>query len=128
MSSTGKEVRLAIVGSTLLAGNAEAQEIIEKVLDEFKPSMVVSGGADGIDTMAANEARWRGIPVREFKPTIRRWDGKGGFKERNEEIADLCTHLVRIVSSKTKTYGSGWTRDRAKAQGKPTRDYVVNQG
>lgn len=122
-----QKIVLAIVGSTLLAGNEKAQAIIESVLDEFKPSQVVSGGADGIDTMAAETARARGIDVKEFKPLVKRWAGPGGFEERNQQIADACTHLIRIVSSLTTTYGSGWTRDRAKEQGKFTRNYIVVQ-
>jgi hypothetical protein len=53
------------------------------------------------------------------------WDGPGGFKERNLRIAVACDELVRIVAHGTRTYGSGWTRDRAAAMGKPTKEIVL---
>lgn len=54
-------MRLAIVGSCSLAGNVAAAQIIEQVLDKYKPDVVVSGGAVGIDSMAEAAANVRGI-------------------------------------------------------------------
>lgn len=119
--------KLAIVGSTMLEGNAEAQAIIDMVLDKYRPRVVVSGGARGIDTMAEVSAIKRGIATSIKRPKVMRWQGPGGFAERDQQIADECTRLVRIISSKTKTYGSGWTRDRARKQGKPTEQYIIKQ-
>jgi len=117
-------MKLAIVGSTGLEGNEEALRIINKVLDERKPSVVVSGGAKGIDSMAVAAAKARGIDTQEFLPTLHQWAPQG-FKERNLKIAEACDFLVRIVSSNSKTYGSGWTRDQAEKMGKVTEEYVV---
>ncbi len=50
------------------------------------------------------------------------WDG---FKPRNIQIATACERLVRIVSTTTKTYGSGWTRDYADNLGKPTEEIII---
>src|SRR5690348_8728135 len=49
-------MKLAIVGSVDLAGNAEAIAHIERALDKYQPTLVISGGADGIDTMAVRAA------------------------------------------------------------------------
>lgn len=118
-------MRLAIVGSCGLAGNAIAAQLIEDALDKYQPTVVVSGAAPGIDSMAAAAARARGIEVREYPPTVRRWDGPGGFKERNLKIAKDCDALVRIVADDSRTYGSGWTRDQAKRCGVATEEHVV---
>lgn len=115
-------MKLAIVGSTSLAGNAEAKRIIRDVLDELRPDCVVSGGAIGIDTMAVEEANRREIGTLVHWPVGKGWSF---YKERNLRIAKDCDHLVRIVAVNAKTYGSGWTRDRAAEMGKPTREYVV---
>ena len=122
---------LAVVGSTMLVGNSEAYDRILDAFRKYNPDGFTSGGAPGIDSMAEEYARkcFR-LPedrIFIFKPTVHRWDGPGGFKERNLLIAQQCDALVRIVSSKTKTYGSGWTRDRAAEMGKPTEDFVVVQ-
>jgi hypothetical protein len=118
---------LAIVGSCSLAGNAEATRIIARLFDEYQPTRFVSGGAVGIDTMAREEAKRRGIRCRTFRPDVQRWDPPGayGFKARNIDIAEACDRLVRIVAIGSKTYGSGWTRDYAKRLGKPTEEYWV---
>lgn len=114
---------LAIVGSTELAGNQRALAIIENVLDRYEPTKVVSGGAPGIDKMAAAAARRRGIDVEEKLPAIHNWEY--GFKPRNIEIAEACDALVRIAMKGSKTYGSGWTRDYAAELGKPTEEFVI---
>ena len=116
-------VKLAIVGSVKLAGNRDAQAIIELVLDAHRPEWVVSGGAAGVDSMAEQEAIRRGIQVLIYRPSQQTWKK---FKERNLRIAESCDRLVRIVARHSKTYGSGWTRDRAAEMGKPTEEYIVD--
>lgn len=115
-------VRLAIVGSVSLDGNPQAAEIIQKVINKYHPTLVVSGGAPGIDTMAVNAARLKGIPVKEYTPSGQGWSY---YKRRNLMIAQNCDRLVRIVARDSKTYGSGWTRDRARELGVPTEEYLV---
>lgn len=111
------------MGSTSLAGHPAAYKIIEEVLDEFQPEEVVSGGADGIDKMAIECAKRRGIQPKEYLPVCQEWHR--GFKPRNLRIAMRCNGLIRIVAYDSTTYGSGWTRDRAAEMGKPTREYVI---
>lgn len=115
-------MRLAIVGSVSLAGNAEAARLIEEALDKYQPTLVVSGGAKGIDSMAVQAAKRRGIAFKEYLPKTQNW---AGFKPRNLLIANNCDALVRIVARASKTYGSGWTRDRAKERGVPTEEHIV---
>jgi predicted Rossmann fold nucleotide-binding protein DprA/Smf involved in DNA uptake len=117
-------MKLAIVGSVRLEDNVEAANIIEAVLNRYKPTEVVSGGAKGIDTMAVAAAELKDIATKVFLP-----DGKGWYyyKKRNIEVAKYCDSLVRIYSNKSKTYGSGWTRDYARKLGKPTEEFVVEE-
>ena len=114
---------LCIVGSTSLAGNPEAALIIEQVMDRLQPRKVISGCAPGIDTMTENASKRRGIPFEGFPPAKKRWFD--GFMPRNLKMAQTCTYLVRIVASNSHTYGSGWTRDRAREMGKPTEEFVI---
>lgn len=114
---------LCIVGSVSLEGNPVAEARIEEVLDRLRPAKVISGCARGIDSMAEAAAKRRGIPFEGFPPKVKRW--RDGFMPRNLRMAEECTYLVRIVSSLSRTYGSGWTRDRAKEMGKPTEEFVV---
>lgn len=117
-----RRLRLAIVGSVLLEGNSEAAKIIRKVLDRYQPTLVVSGKGRGIDTMAITMAQLKGIPTMEYAPEGEGWSF---YKRRNLLIAQNCDRLVRIAARSSKTYGSGWTRDRARELGVPTEEYFV---
>ena len=123
---TARPMRLAIVGSRSLDGNPDALRVIRTLLDACQvrhPALVVvSGGAVGIDRMAADEARRRGLQVVEHRPSGRSWRH---YRERNLHIVHDCDELVRIADPRSRSYGSGWTRDRAREFGRPTTEYTV---
>lgn len=114
-------MRLAVIGSMQFAKDADAfkwaARLIGASYDEWGPSVVISGGADGIDSMAAAIARAEGIEVIEHLAKNRRW-APDGFQARNLLIAQDCTHLLCISHHASKTYGAGWTADRAEEMGK----------
>lgn len=114
-------VKLAIVGSTSLAGREDVYRVIHFALVHSGAELLISGGAEGVDTMAAEVATMLGIAVHEHLPEGRGWRF---YQPRNLKIAQECDHLVRLVAHDSKTYGSGWTRDRAKEMGKPTNETV----
>lgn len=112
----------AIVGSTRFVDTTAielAESVIEANLRRNRPDQVISGAAEGIDTLAARIARRMGIDVIEQPPANPRWQ-PDGYKARNDIIADRCTRLMRIVCRWSTTYGSGYTLDRAAGRGKPT--------
>ena len=125
-AGTARPMRLAIVGSRSLDGNPEALSVIRTVLDAYQARhtalVVVSGGAVGIDRMAAAEARRRGLEVVEHMPAGATWRH---YRERNQRIAEDCDELVRIADPRSRTYGSAWTRDRARELGRPTTEYAI---
>lgn len=130
MSATG--IKLAIVGSVRFThpGDWErSQQVIRRSIHRLRPKQVISGGAEGIDTIAAAIAAGEfgysedDGTLRVFRPKVQRWDGEGGFKERNLWIAVACTHLLRVYCSSSRTYGSGWTADQAEHLGKSVRRY-----
>lgn len=115
-------MKLAIVGSVCLKDNEAAQDKIEFVIGTYKPTEVVSGGAKGIDTMAVEYAKSIGIATKEYLPRAKGWNH---YRVRNIQIARYCDRLVRIYSTKSKTYGSGWTKDFAEKLGKPTEEFEI---
>ena len=129
-------MRLAVVGSTALGG-PRSRRIITDAIRRFGATSIISGGADGIDKLAASIGRELGLKVDERVPEVRGWedrDGKKGFKSRNMEIAKNCDVLIRIswnpieqqkVTGKKPTYGSGWTRDRAAERKIPTEESAL---
>lgn len=120
--------RLAIVGSVELARHPKAWELLRALMTEHAPTEIVGGGSNGIDSMAAKVARDRGIPVKTFKPEEYVWEpanGRKGFKQRNGEIANYCTHLVRIMAASAPRDGTTWLRDQVRRMGKPVEDHVI---
>jgi len=126
-----REVRLAIVGSTLFADDPDAavaaRRHIANAVAALHPDVVVSGGAKGIDSIAADYAREHRIPVVEHLPANRRW-APDGYKDRNAAIAADCTHLLCIRHEHSSTYGSGWTADRAEQLGRHVERLTVQAG
>jgi hypothetical protein len=118
-------VRLAIVGTRVLAccgdrERAKARAVV--AIKRLSPGMVISGGADGSDKLGEEAAAEFGYSEGAgtlviFRPRVRRLHGPGGFRERDEQIAQACTHLLRIACQHATTYGSGWTADRAEELG-----------
>lgn len=122
-------MKLAIVGNQALDRRQGelAWVLISGLLTIWEPEMVISGGATGVDSVAEAVAkefgyykgnRYEGAKTFvEFLPEVQAWDpvGRKGFKARNLEIVDGCTHLVRISKHDggNRTYGSGWTADLA---------------
>jgi len=121
-------VRLAIVGSRGFSqwwGLAAARGIVEDVVAEAAArgdlELVVSGGAEGVDSIGAEVGRAHGVEVLVIVPQVRRWAGPGGFQERNREIVEACTHLLCVRDAGARSYGSGWTADEAVRRGKRVR-------
>jgi predicted Rossmann fold nucleotide-binding protein DprA/Smf involved in DNA uptake len=114
-----KDVRLAVVGSVKI--NDEqlrfAKSVIQGVLFFYLPELVISGGANGIDSLAINEAFLLNLQTKVHLPKNNRWEPEG-YKERNTRIAEECTHLLCIRTQQSTTYGSGWAADLAERLGK----------
>jgi hypothetical protein len=116
--------RLAIVGSREFSAwwkIPAAAGIIAHVLTTLPIAEVISGGAPGIDEMAEAGAVSAGLAFRAELPEVKSWDAAGGYRDRNERIAQCCTHLLSIRCSNARTYGSGWTADRAETLGRVVR-------
>jgi len=132
-------MKLAIVGSQYLTPKQEVSVdfLVMLTLNFFadrypqnklsNPSglVFVSGGCEGVDTIAESWADELGIPKDIKLPLKNTWDGEGGFKWRNKLIAEACDFLVCIRSNTSKTYGSGWTADEAERLGKTVRRVYV---
>lgn len=118
---------LAVVGSRRFAiphATLYARHVIEHHLTLHNPDLVISGGAEGIDSIAIEVAARLGFSWEEFLPRNYCWEPHG-YKERNITIAEACDVLVSIRCHAADTYGSGWTADYAKQIGKTVIPYVL---
>lgn len=112
-------MRLAIVGSTKIDDEQlkTTKAFMQGIIQFYTPKLIISGGAVGIDTLADNEATLWKIPTMIILPANPRWE-PNGYKDRNTKIAEECTHLLCIRTNQSRTYGSGWTADKAEKLGK----------
>ncbi len=125
-------MRLAIVGSTRFAhpdARRYATALIDATLARHRPEVVISGGAAGIDTWAADVAARHGYRQDDgclvvYLPANRRW-APDGFRDRNLKIVADCSHLLAIRCAAARTYGSGWTADRAEQAGRQVARRIV---
>ncbi len=117
-------MKIAVVGSRGFPDKDLVKEETNKALADARPvgeTVLVSGGARGVDTWAEEEATSMGYPCIIFKPD---WDGLGkcaGFM-RNEKIineADLVLAFWDGTSSGTKH-----SIDLARKNKKPINIYV----
>lgn len=86
-------------------------------------TVIVSGGATGVDTLAARYARAKRLPLVEFKPNYREF-GKGAPFIRNRQIINYCDNVVAVWDGVSK--GTKYTVDYARKRGKKVMLVIVN--
>lgn len=83
-----------------------------------KDDVVISGGARGVDTIAENFAKKRGLEVLIFEAD---WDrhGKAAGYIRNKEIVKAADRIIAFQLDESK--GTQHTIDLARKAGKPVK-------
>lgn len=100
----------------LIAGS---RGITDFDLAEHVPSnatVIISGGAKGIDTLAEKYADERGLDKIIIKPNYNKY-GRGAPLKRNEEMVELADEVLVIWDGVSK--GTKYTADFAKKKNKP---------
>lgn len=105
-----KNVKLAIVGSR----NAPKIDIGAYV-NFFSPSVIITGGARGVDSQAAAYAVANGIPLIVRKPNYAA-HLQGAPIRRNEIIATECDILLAFWDGASR--GTKYTIEYARKKGK----------
>lgn len=100
-------MKVAVIGSRTFTD----KKLLEEELDKLNIELLISGGAQGADTLAENYARERNISVLIFKPDYQR-HGKGAPLVRNKEIVNHAEIIVAFWDKKSR--GTKFTVDYAK--------------
>lgn len=111
----GGNTKVAVVGSRNLNVNIE----------NYIPSdttLIISGGAKGIDQLAEAYANKHKIPIQTFLPNYQMY-GKAAPLVRNKEIVNACDILIAIWDGKSK--GTKFTIDFALKEGKTVKVYEI---
>ena len=105
---------MAVVGSR----NFTDYELVRQWVQMNVPDMVVSGGARGADTIAADVADELDIPVTVYRPEWNR-HGKSAAFIRNQQIVDAATEMAAFFGPSGPTPGTSDAIERAQAKGIP---------
>ena len=111
-----------VVARQLVEDTIEHIQALEDVAD--RNFGIVSGGADGVDSIGeevADDCWYRKVI---FPPRNRVWE-PDGFKARNELVGQLCSFMVAVRCFRTKTWGTGHAAEYTESLGKPVARYVV---
>ena len=93
-------MKVAIVG-TRSASNYEAWKKVALEVLPKNTSMIVSGGAKGVDAFAARLAEEMGLPLLEFKPNYEKY-GRGAPLVRNTEIVNAAACVLAFPSGDSR--------------------------
>jgi predicted Rossmann fold nucleotide-binding protein DprA/Smf involved in DNA uptake len=104
---------VAVVGSRSIQ---QCAALLER-LAELEPVQVVSGGATGVDTLAATWARKEGVPVLELRPDYATYGPTAAPHVRNAEIVRLADLVLVVWDGCSK--GTLSTLRAARRLGKP---------
>ena len=110
-------MKLLIVGSR----NIKEFDLTPYIPNET--SLISSGGADGIDTLAEEYADNHSIPKTIIEPQYNIY-GRGAPIKRNEEMVDMADEILVIWNGVSR--GTDYTIKYAKKKNKNTRIIIVN--
>lgn len=109
------ELRVAVIGS---------RSITDADLSGYIPrdaTMLISGGASGVDTLAETYAKTHRLPIRILRPNYALY-GKRAPLLRNQQIVE-CADLVIAVWDGVSS-GTAYTIDYAHERGVPVQIFI----
>jgi len=111
-------MEIAIIGSR----SFNNYDMACQVLDKMDISLVVSGGAQGADSLGERYANEHNIPTLIFKPDWQRY-GRGAGIVRNRDIIAHCDHVVAFWDGESK--GTENSLQQAKENKKPVTIFWI---
>ena len=108
-------MKIAVVGSRNIMCD------VEKYIPH-NTTLIISGGAKGIDLAAEQYADRHGIPKLILRPNYAMY-GKVAPLKRNELIVDYCDKVIALWDGKSK--GTEYTINFARKNGKEVEIYIL---
>lgn len=109
-------MRIGIVGSRDYPNLQAVWAFVERLAGRYPTIVIVSGGARGVDTVAAAAGRWYGLEVVEHKPEWERLGKHYAPLARNTTIVEDCDALIAFWDGVST--GTMDTVDKARGTGK----------
>jgi pimeloyl-ACP methyl ester carboxylesterase len=108
-------MRVAIVGSREYPNLADVRQF---VWEQERDTVIVSGGASGVDSVAVAEARRLGMPYEVYLPDWQK-HGRSAGAIRNRQIVEAADEVAAFWDGTSR--GTAITIEMAKAAGKRLR-------
>jgi len=113
-------MRVAIVGCRKVPDFVDVDYVICHI--PYNCTEIISGGADGIDTLARLAAQKLDLPIREFLPDYQTY-GRRAPLIRNEQIVEAADYVVALWDG--HSHGTAHTVDLCFRKHVPIRVYVM---
>ncbi len=113
-------MKLAIVGTTTKMTNYEQHVMKQEITIVLKKypmdTIIITGSAKGVDTIALEIAKDIGFITQEYKPEKEQWEF---YKKRNLQIANTCDELYcfSVGVKKVKCYHHNPPQNHEKTAG-----------
>jgi hypothetical protein len=112
-------MRLIVAGGRFFNDYTLMKRKLDIILSKVEePIEIVSGKANGADTLGERYARQNGYPVKDFYAQWNTHGNRAGFL-RNKDMAEYATHCVCFWDGESK--GTGHMIDLSKEYNLPTR-------
>ena len=110
----------------LICGSRTIDSInLDWYLNPNEYSEVISGGANGVDTLAEQWAKKNGLEFCAYLPNYKAFGGKYAPIERNKEMVHAADIVVAFWDGKSK--GTLFTCDYAKKLGVPVTVHLIEE-
>ena len=109
-------MKAAVVGSRSISNLDLSQYLPSEV------TCIVTGGAKGVDSIAAEYAREKGLELQEFLPDYQRY-GRGAPLKRNELIIAACDLVFAFWDG--VSHGTKFTIEKARKAGKQVKVFSI---
>lgn len=120
MAAAAPGLTLGVVGSRHFTDYELLKSLIDQIRHKFRVARLVSGGCDGVDTLAARYAREHSLPMVEH---LAQWEiGKRAGPLRNDLIVADADVLLALVASNSR----GTLDTIRKAKVKPIPVFEIN--
>jgi hypothetical protein len=108
-------IALLVTGSRGIRDAAVVNRVLDRVASDLRPTLVIHGGADGVDTLAGAWAAHHDIPTIVVPPDVKQF-GRSAYAIRDKAMVTQADHVVAIWDGTSP--GTCITFTEARKQGK----------
>jgi len=91
--------KIGIVGSRNYPDTDKVRQFIQSLPEDVT---IITGGARGVDAVAEEEARKRGLKIIVHKPDFTKGYSPAAYHERNQKIAKECEILIAFWDNQSR--------------------------